>query len=73
MEAEITRLKQQSAGLQGKLLLSAQQASELKIKIESAESDARARADEAARAAREGAEHREKAAASDLVPLRTPC
>ena len=43
-----------------------QQAAELKTKLESAEDDARVRADEAARAAREGTEEREKAAAQRL-------
>ena len=43
-----------------------QQAAELKTKLESAEDDAHARADEATRAAREGVEEREKVAAQRL-------
>ena len=96
MEAEVARLSQQSAELQGKpplfLLLTffcctfpycvlsaeslarvqrerddaALQSSELKGKLDSAEADARARADEAARSAREEAEKQEKTAAHRL-------
>ena len=96
MEAEVARLSQQSAELQGKLppfllltffccigpycVLPAEslaqarcerddatlQSAELKKKLDSAEGDVRARADEAARVARKEAEEREKATAHRL-------
>ena len=96
MEAEIARLSQQSAELQGRLLLFVQlsssvvllpyyvlspdslaraqrerddvalQSSELKGKLDSADADTRARADDAARSAREEAEKREKTTAHRL-------
>ena len=96
MEAEIARLNQQSAELQGKPLLflffrflirllsyrvlsaeslakarrerddASLQSSQLKEKLDSTEADVRARADDAARSAREEAEKHEKAAAECL-------